>query len=827
MAISFTCGTCNKPYKVDERFAGKKAACRACGAINQIPSGGGAVAPPPTTSRLPPAPVHARFPSVADPLQVTESDAIPFAEMDDDPADATAAGGTSFGDVTLAGSVEPAFDLAEDPAPPPPRATVRKAVAVPAPAPAPAPVRALPVDACPQCGSPLESGAVFCTGCGFNLKTGRKISTTVVDGGGAGDTPDEYAQYRPAPNPAMRKIARSLIIAGLAVSILPIFGLAWKPLLSLASYTPLLGALLAMVGAVMYFIDGAWQFALGGCGAMLAAIFILLTLGGRSDPPVVAAAPPPPPPPATLPTTMPDPGPKVVDLGGGKFSVRPPGPNDDPVDYWKPELQDNPPSIKAVVLGQLALVGEDFHEPAADLISESAADPDLRVRRAATAALAVGKTEKSLSAALRALDDQDPATVRAAVKVLATYKDDAAIAPLANKYATVGESVLTALAGYPRTSHDKVAEAYKPLLTNGADAKTRVNLIGRLVQIDPANAGAALVSLLNDGDPVVRDTAIAFIGDLKYTPAADAIAERLREDPDVAAPALIHIGPPAETAAANKLQDTEPKVRLAALRVLAEVASLKSLPAIQTVAKDANFDVAMAARDVWRKLVPGALPPIEEALLDLTGEKDFQARALKTLKDLPVDEHQPLVARRLFQIIDQPAEAPLPALACDALLVWADKTTRDKMIDLLKPEADDAKRACAIRLAVEAKDPRALRPLCECLAQSRDLANVMDALQDFGTVSETYLMRLVSTGDTSVQTNAFKLLREIGTRRCYMVLTPLANNKNTDADTKKRAKETIIAINRRLNTAAATAHKAPPLPKPVPLPPINPANAQP
>src|SRR4051794_29828429 len=43
MPISFACGTCGKPYKVDERFAGKKAACRACGTVNNIPTGKGSV----------------------------------------------------------------------------------------------------------------------------------------------------------------------------------------------------------------------------------------------------------------------------------------------------------------------------------------------------------------------------------------------------------------------------------------------------------------------------------------------------------------------------------------------------------------------------------------------------------------------------------------------------------------------------------------------------------------------------------------------------------------------------------------------------------------
>ena len=38
MPISFSCATCGKPYVVDDRFAGKKAACRMCGNVNLIPS---------------------------------------------------------------------------------------------------------------------------------------------------------------------------------------------------------------------------------------------------------------------------------------------------------------------------------------------------------------------------------------------------------------------------------------------------------------------------------------------------------------------------------------------------------------------------------------------------------------------------------------------------------------------------------------------------------------------------------------------------------------------------------------------------------------------
>jgi transcription elongation factor Elf1 len=46
--------------------------------------------------------------------------------------------------------------------------------------PAVAPVADAPgAGACPQCKAPLAAGAVICINCGFNLKTGRKIDTSV------------------------------------------------------------------------------------------------------------------------------------------------------------------------------------------------------------------------------------------------------------------------------------------------------------------------------------------------------------------------------------------------------------------------------------------------------------------------------------------------------------------------------------------------------------------------------------------------------------------------------------------------------------------------
>jgi HEAT repeat protein len=306
---------------------------------------------------------------------------------------------------------------------------------------------------------------------------------------------------------------------------------------------------------------------------------------------------------------------------------------------------------------------------------------------------------------------------------------------------------------------------------------------------------------------------------MRYEPAVGAIVERLREDPETAAKALVKYGPAAQEATAAKLSENDPKLRLAALGVLKEVGTEQTLEQVKSVARDPDLQVALAAREVWRKVSPGALTPIDEAVMDLDGEKDLLIRALKALATLPVDEHQSVVAPKLFDIAMGSGEAPIPSLACDALAVWADAATKGRVVEALKPDNDDIKRAIAIRLEGTFKDPRAVRPLCDCLAQGRNVEEVEEALRSYGTLSETYLMRLFATGDAGLRARLMNLFREVGTRRCFMVMTPLVRDKTADPEVKKAARETMIAINRRLNSAAA--RKAPPMMKAVPLPPAG------
>jgi HEAT repeat protein len=814
MAISFSCGTCGKPYKVDERFAGKKAKCRGCGAINKIPAGNEP---------------HAR-PGLLEPLatvdDAADDAALPLAGVEEEIKFESA--------LSEAAAAEESLELAEDPdiAPPPqtpPRIAPRRVVPIPD---APVdPTPALPVNGCPMCGRPLEDGSVLCTECGFNRRTGQRVSTAVEPDDDLDELEEQGINPHAvrAPNPGLRKMARLLIIAGVTVSLLSTIGLAARPLASLGSILPVLGALSALIGAVIFFIDGAWQWGAAGVGATVLSLIVLIGMALHAESVAVAAeaarrqaqadadA-------AARAAAMPKPvikidlGPKVAMITPGKYSIRAPAPDDDPVDYWKPVLTDGDPEIRAIVIDRLAGVPEGLHGGAVDAIADVAADENVKVRRAAMSNLALTKTAKGVAAAIKGLDDPDRTVVLSALKVLTQYKDESAVDPLLAKVNTLGDPALVALAAHSKVAPAKLAEGYKQIVQQAPDPKLRPAILERIVELDPANAGPMLTMYVADAELDLRTLAMQHLAELKYAPAAEPIAERLRDDSITAAAALTKIGAPAEAPAAAKLKDGDAQIRLVAISILKEIGTQESLPVIKAAARDADFAVAMAARDVWRKLEPDALPPVNEALMDLGPlggnagngpEKQFIVRAITTIKDMPVDDaRQTALSRRLYELMMGGGESPIPVLACDALMTWADKATKDKVIEAIKNEGDDTKRALVARLAVEFKDVRAVRPLCECLAQGRDLPNTMDALREFGTSSEEYLIRLIVAGDVNSQTNACSLLREIGTRRCFMSLNALANNKNIDQQMRKRAKETMIAINRRLNTAAYRASAA-------------------
>jgi HEAT repeat protein len=593
-----------------------------------------------------------------------------------------------------------------------------------------------------------------------------------------------------------------LILTGVFLSALPLLGLRM-----LATSAPLLGAFLAIIGAALYFIDGAWEWGLAGVGALMLSIVILLAFGPRAAapaPPVVTFAPAPAPPPATTQSILVNPDAKVTLIAPGQYQIRAPGAKDDPVNYWQPVLQDQDPKIRIIALERLARVPEKIRPSAADAIARATTDRDPAVRKTAIPALALAHTPQTVAAAIAALDDPDPALAQAALKVLARFKDDAAIDPLARHYFALGAPVLQALSGYDAAASEKITTAYQSLLA-ASDPEARATFIEALALADPAAAAQLLMLNLSDADPALRHLAMARLAEMDDRSAIPAIAQHLADDPDAARAALLKFGPAAEKAVAARLADPDAKLRLRALDLLKTLGTADSLPAIKAVAKGTDFASALAAREVWRKIEPGAFPPVAEALYDLDGRKEFVTRALATLKTLPPDDHQKTIAKKLFDLMLADSDPDTRTSALEALQTWADADVKDALIARLKGDLDESQRALAIQLAVFFKDPRAVKPLCDCLAAGQNLSVVLPALREFDTLPEEYLMPLLAKADGAVRANCFDLLQAIGTRRCFGVLSALMKDKTTDAPTRQRAKETLINITRRLNTAEAQA----------------------
>jgi hypothetical protein len=346
-------------------------------------------------------------------------------------------------------------------------------------------------------------------------------------------------------------------------------------------------------------------------------------------------------------------------------------------------------------------------------------------------------------------------------------------------------------------------------------------VLGAIVgKLSPADAGPLLVQYLNDPDADTRAMAMGYLGQIRYAPAAAQVVDRLSQDPGPAAKALLAYGPVAEKALDDKLiaggGGGDAKARLQVLWVLKQTATIGSLQVVQAAAKDPDLNVALGAREVWRKIDPQGLSPVDEALMDLDGAKPFQVRALGALKAMPMDDRRAEVARRLYAMLGgtsgggagAAADAEVQNLACDLLKTWADDSVKDQVIAGLRPETDATKLTCLIHLAVYWKDARAVRPLCEMLAQSRGTPEIMTALTEFGSAPEDPLIKMLGGNDASMQEKACELLKEVGTRRCFRALTLIANAKTGDEKMKRLAKETMIDINRRLNTAEAAAAKA-------------------
>jgi hypothetical protein len=130
---------------------------------------------------------------------------------------------------------------------------------------------------CPGCGAALATGAVLCTSCGMNLRTGKRIQP---------QTTPSFPGQRRAVNSSSRLSGSNTIIVAVLVVFAALFGMGFmNPTFALA-YLVLQGIFSIVVGIMILvcaFREGAGQ----GFLTLCVPCYVLYFVYGRCDSPLI------------------------------------------------------------------------------------------------------------------------------------------------------------------------------------------------------------------------------------------------------------------------------------------------------------------------------------------------------------------------------------------------------------------------------------------------------------------------------------------------------------------------------------------------------------
>ncbi|HYE19028.1 MAG TPA: HEAT repeat domain-containing protein, partial [Tepidisphaeraceae bacterium] len=473
---------------------------------------------------------------------------------------------------------------------------------------------------------------------------------------------------------------------------------------------------------------------------------------------------------------------ELLSSGGGAFTnvsfkAMPVPADQDAVEFYRPGLRQPNPLVREATIQTLMQLPTEKRPAAAAAVAELVGDPELRVRLAAVRAQETVRHDGTADALTRALGDADSAVREVAIRAIARVPGEAAVDPLVNCFPRHSAAVRQALGAFVGAYKEKVAQAFANLAQKKEEPNRRLTM-DTVWAMCKEHAGPALMHFVEEADAGMRTDAIARLVELKHEPAAEIVARRLGHDGLPAVQAVAKFGPAGERAALARLADgsAESKCRVAAVAVLKLVGTKESsLEAAKAAANDNDLPVAKAARDLWRQFEPGALPPMDEAMLDLNSEKpERQADALAALAKVKPDAaQQAVLAKRMYDFATTGDNAELQAAARKALVTWANQDVRDATVQAIAT-GDEVVRKAAIWLAMELKESRAADAICELLGKGAS-GDLVEALKKFGPAAEDGTIKLlVSTNDPGIAAAACDVLGAVGTKKCVQTLGQVA-----------------------------------------------------
>jgi HEAT repeat protein len=286
------------------------------------------------------------------------------------------------------------------------------------------------------------------------------------------------------------------------------------------------------------------------------------------------------------------------------------------------------------------------------------------------------------------------------------------------------------------------------------------------------------------------------------------LVARLNDDPDHAAALLRSRADAAglEDALIPVLAQGNARAKRAAIDLLADRATAKSVPALRQLAASGDRELSEAAKSILQRVAPQNFDAVAIALLDLKNSSVFKRReAFQVLARTPRDPKRPEVTRALEDALLAEDLSTMDDAAA-ALASWAVAKTAPMLLPWVDENAGMFKRRAALTALPGTRDKRAVFPIVRWIIKEPELAQ--KALIAMGPVAEDEVVKLLRERDAASRLGAARVLQEIGGTKSLAALQR-ASTDPRDAGAANAAKVALEMVRERVKQSKASATTKP------------------